>query len=88
MSSNATAGANAASMWPAFSIAEPYQLDLNQTGGTEAMGGMEVGSPINTTYLTGPTLRNDFTLVNAYTWEDGRGVRCDFWRSVAPIIPA
>lgn len=54
----------------------------------EAMGGMEVGSPINTTYLTGPTLRNDFTLVDAYSWEDGRGMRCDFWRSVASIIPA
>lgn len=30
---------------------------------------------------------NDFSLVNAYTWEGGRGVRCDFWRSMAGIVP-
>lgn len=66
---NGTAGTNAASMWPAFSIAEPYQLDLNQTGGVLSMGSQEVGSAINTTYLTGSTRRNDFTLVDAYTWE-------------------
>lgn len=85
---NQTVQANAASSWPTFSIASPYQLDLNQTGGSEAVGGLEFLSPVNTTYLTGPGLQNNFTLANAYTWEDGRGVRCDFWRSVAPIIPA
>ncbi|KAL9012449.1 MAG: hypothetical protein Q9173_002786 [Seirophora scorigena] len=39
------------------------------------------------TQLTNPGLRNDFTLVNVYTWEGGRGVRCDFWRSVGRIVP-
>lgn len=71
-----------------FSNASPYQLNLNQTGGTEAIGGLEVASPVPTTYLTGPGLQNNFTLVNAYTWEAGRGTRCDFWRGVAPSIPA
>ncbi|CAN9425458.1 unnamed protein product [Alternaria alternata] len=87
-SSNNTADITAATQWPAFSVAEPYQLDLNQTGGEMAIGSLNVNSPVNTTYFTGPGLMNNFTLVNAYTWEDGRGMRCDFWRSVADIIPA
>jgi carboxylesterase type B len=87
-SSNATMATNDATQWPAFTIAEPYQLDLNQTGGELAFGSQIVGSQVNTTYLAEPGLMNSFTLVNAYTWEDGRGVRCDFWRSVADIIPA
>jgi hypothetical protein len=86
--SNTTSGTNAAAQWPAFSIAAPFQLDLNQTGGEPAVGSLDVGSPVNTTYFTGPGLANNFTLVDAYTWEAGRGMRCDFWRSVADIIPA
>ncbi|KAH6625111.1 acetylcholinesterase precursor [Boeremia exigua] len=86
--SNEPVQANPASTWPMFSNASPYQLNLNQTGGIEAVGGLEVGSLTPTSYLTGPGLRNNFTLANAYTWEAGRGIRCDFWRGVAPIIPA
>ncbi|KAI4632095.1 uncharacterized protein J4E87_001566 [Alternaria ethzedia] len=84
-SSNGSVATNDATQWPAFTIAEPYQLDLNQTGGELAL---MVSSPVNLTYLTEPGLMNSFTLVNAYTWEAGRGMRCDFWRSVADIIPA
>ncbi|KAM0304066.1 hypothetical protein ACHAO8_011453 [Botrytis cinerea] len=87
-SSKGSVQANPVSTWPMFSNASPYQLNLNQTGGTEAIGGLEVASPVPTTYLTGPGLQNNFTLVNAYTWEAGRGTRCDFWRGVAPSIPA
>ena len=86
-SANTTAGDNAATRWPAFSISEPYQLNLNQTGGTPAVGTMGVYSPVNTTFFVGPGLMNSFSLANAYTWEDGRGVRCDFWRSVADDVP-
>jgi hypothetical protein len=86
-SANATAGPNAAARWPAFSVSEPYQLNLNQTGGTPAAGTMGVFSPVNTTFFAEPGLMNNFSLVNAYTWEEGRGVRCDFLRSVARIIP-
>jgi carboxylesterase type B len=85
--SNTTASTNDATQWPAFSVAESYQLDLNQTGGTPEIGGMEVLSPVNTTYFTGPGRMNSFSLANAYTWEDGRGERCDFWRSVAKLVP-
>ena len=48
------------------------------------LGALAVG---NVTVMVGPTLRNDISLVNAYTWEGGRGYRCDFWRSVGPIVP-
>ena len=87
-SSNNTAATDAATQWPAFTIAEPYQLNLNQTGGELAYGADSIGSPVNTTYFTQPELMNNFTLANAYTWEQGRGARCDFWRSVAKIVPA
>lgn len=42
---------------------------------------------VNATEYEGSGLRNNFTLVNAYTWEAGRGYRCDFWRSVAALVP-
>jgi hypothetical protein len=41
----------------------------------------------NETEYRDPGLTNNFTLVNAYTWEGGRGYRCDFWRSMAGIVP-
>ena len=34
-----------------------------------------------------PGLSNDIGLVNAYTWEGGRGYKCDFSRSVGSIVP-
>jgi len=87
-SSNGTATTNVASQWPAFSVAEPYQLVLNQTGGQLFTDTSRRLAPVDTSYFVQPGLVNNFTLGNAYTWEDGRGVRCDFLRSVAEIIPA
>ncbi|KAI1609657.1 carboxylesterase type B [Exophiala viscosa] len=84
-SSNSTQ-TNAASEWPPFTIYSPYQMDLNITGGTSF--------PFNLSYIHAnlteygePGLVNDITLVNAYTWEAGRGYRCDMWRSLAAIVP-
>jgi carboxylesterase type B len=82
--SSSNASTNAASTWPEFSNASPYQLNLNQTGGTL----ITENATVTTEYLTGDSLRNNFTLANAYTWESGRGSRCDFWRSVGVKIPA
>lgn len=86
-SSNMTNATNPATNWPAFEVYAPYQMDLNQTGGTPASVAGVLGATGNVTEETGSTLRNNFTLVNAYTWEGGRGMRCDFWRSVAAIVP-
>jgi len=88
---NDSTTANAASTWPAFSFAQPYQLNLNQTGGSEiTVNGsttLHIGGLGNVTIYQGPGFKNDFSLVNAWTWEQDRGVRCEFWRSVAAIVP-
>jgi len=46
-----------------------------------------MGIDVNTTEMMGPGLRNDITLVDAYTWEGGRGVRCEFWRAMGAVVP-
>lgn len=71
--------------WPPFAIYAPYQINLNETGGTPIS--VEVVTGVNATEDAGPGLVNNITLVNAYTWEAGRGYRCDFWRSVSAIVP-
>ena len=75
-SSNSTMGM-AATSFPAWSLAAPLQLNLNQTGGTAP----------NITEFEEPGLVNDFEIVDAYTWEGGRGMRCDLWRSVGSVVP-
>lgn len=64
-------------------------MNLNETGGEEisAVGITFDGTPLNVTQYRNPGLRNNFTLVDAFTWEGGRGARCDFWRSMGPIVP-
>ncbi|KAI9733694.1 MAG: hypothetical protein M1834_003297 [Cirrosporium novae-zelandiae] len=78
---------NPASTWPQYSIYAPYQLNLNETGGREFSTAVVGGGAPNATEYEEPGLKNDFTLVNAYTWEGGRGIRCDFWRSVGGLVP-
>src|SRR3569833_996550 len=75
---------NPASSFPPWTDANPMQLNLNQTGGTltavSTFG-------FNVTEYEGPGLRNAITIANAYTWEGGRGRRCDFWKSMSPYVP-
>ncbi|KAL9623697.1 MAG: hypothetical protein Q9204_007933 [Flavoplaca sp. TL-2023a] len=82
---------NAASNWPPYSLAAPYQINFNQSGGVPFDASAYPGFPgiqlDNVTQFSDPGLRNDFSLVNAYTWEGGRGMRCNFWRSVARLVP-
>ncbi|ETS59452.1 hypothetical protein PaG_06370 [Moesziomyces aphidis] len=83
-SSSSPSQPNAAENWPKFSPSTPYQINLNQTGGT--LSSMpDLGA--NVTIFTGRGLRNNFTKVNAYTWEGGRGARCDYWRSIHNLLP-
>jgi len=56
-----------------------------QTGGTPIQYPATTG--VNLTVSGNPGLHNDISLVNAWTWEGGRGYRCEFWRSVGPIVP-
>lgn len=83
-SSNRSQQTNAASTWPPFNIYAPYQINLNETGGMPFSVPNGAG---NVTEFMGPGLRNDFTLVDAYSWEGGRGYRCDFWRSMGVSVP-
>ena len=78
---------NAATNFPPWSLAQPLQLNLNQTGGTAFSALSFSPTRPNITEFENPGLMNAFEIVNAYTWEGGRGVRCDFWRSVAAIVP-
>ena len=77
--------------WPVYNLWDPRMVNLNQTGGSpetvdlsNRTMGVITGSP---TVYVGPGLRNDISLVDAYEWEGGRGKRCDFWLSVAKIVP-
>lgn len=81
---NGNSTQNPSSDWPPYSIYAPYQIDLNQTGGSLTSYNF---SGVLIPEQTGQGAVNDFTLVNAYTWEGGRGVRCDFWRSMGEIVP-
>ena len=84
---DSTSTTNPASNWPPWNLTKPYQINLNETGGTpfeSATFATDVG---DITEFDGPSLKNNIELVNAHTWEGGRGARCDFWRSVGPIVP-
>lgn len=80
-----TTTTNAAVDWPPFSIYAPYQVDFNTTCGSDRIPDGGEDSPLF--YCGGPGTNNNFRLVNAYTWEGGRGVRCDFWRSMGELVP-
>ncbi|KIW19797.1 hypothetical protein PV08_00372 [Exophiala spinifera] len=85
-SSGNNGASNDATDWPPFSIYAPYQINLNETGGTPySVNITQIGH--NITVSGQPGLRNNISLVNAWTWEAGRGYRCDFWRSMAAIVP-
>lgn len=77
----------AATQFPPWNLRNPLQLNLNETGG-RAYSSMSFNAEApNITQFEEPGLMNDFSAVDAYSWEGGRGVRCDFWRSVASIVP-
>ena len=79
ISTNNTAD-NVASNWPPYSIYDPQLMDFNITcPHTQTVSGL--------LYCGGPGAQNQFRLANAYTWEGGRGQRCDFWRSMGKKVP-
>ncbi|KAK9774892.1 putative Alpha/Beta hydrolase protein [Seiridium cardinale] len=84
---NATApvGENGQIDWPAFTLSEPWQLDLNTTGGSLT----QVTVTPNLSYYERlePGIVNKFRLVNALSWEGGRGSRCNFWRNISSKVP-
>ncbi|KAL2216662.1 putative carboxylesterase [Thermoascus aurantiacus ATCC 26904] len=73
--------------WPAFTVGQQTQLNLNQTGG-HLMSEVDGVTGIKIPVYEGSGLKPDFALVDAYTWEGGRGQRCDFWRMMSARVPA
>ncbi|KAK8099934.1 carboxylesterase family protein [Apiospora kogelbergensis] len=83
---NATAPADGDRLdWPAYTLSEPYQMDLNTTGGYETL--ITVTPDLSYYERNGSGIVNTLRLVNASSWEGGRGARCSFWREVAPRVP-
>ena len=78
-------GSNGKIAWPVYSDQAPIQLDFNTTGGT--LTKVVVTEDLSFFQRFDPGVTNEFRLVNARTWEGGRGARCDFWRDVAPRVP-
>ncbi|KAL4905499.1 hypothetical protein BDW74DRAFT_177867 [Aspergillus multicolor] len=71
--------------WPSFSVEEPWQMDLNTTGGTLSL---HVETDHLQYYLrNGPGIVNVFRLVDAYDWEARRGYRCQWWRGMSGRVP-
>ncbi|KAJ7507239.1 putative carboxylesterase [Mycena galericulata] len=78
-------GSSATIDWPEFSLLQPWQMDLNTTGGETAL--TTVTSNLSYYERTGSGIVNTFRLVNASSWEGGRGARCQFWRAVSARVP-
>jgi len=79
-----TSNSNPASHWPLWTDTNPMQVNLNQTGGTPFSTNV-IG--FNVVEYQEPGLRNAITVANAYTWEGGRGQRCNFWKQMSPYVP-
>jgi len=59
-------------------------MNLNETGGTPGILETILG-PVLTNLE--PGLETDIKLVNAYSWEGGRGARCVAMRAYAAKVP-
>jgi len=72
--------------WAAWVDGETSQmLNLNTTGGVQYQTVLSTG--VNATQSMGPGLQTAFSVVNARTWEGGRGERCAFWKEIAEMVP-
>lgn len=85
-SSEEAPGPNGASAWPVWSEKEPKLLNINETGGVPYDFPTQWGVVV--TQFMEPGLRNALAVVPADVWEGGRGDRCEFYRKLAPSIPA
>jgi hypothetical protein len=75
--------------WPEFTAETQSMVNLNETGGEEISTPVIdfIGHLINGTEYVGPGFKIAFSVVDAGSWEGGRGARCEFWRSLGEIVP-
>jgi hypothetical protein len=64
-------------------------LNLNMSGGyaTEIKWTSAGGQTFNVTQYAGPGLMAKFDIVDAWSWEGGRGKRCEFWADIGEFVP-
>ncbi|KAF2183864.1 alpha/beta-hydrolase, partial [Zopfia rhizophila CBS 207.26] len=76
----------AAANWPVWVGGEESRMvNLNETGGTPYQAVTQFGASV--TQFMNPGLKNNITTANAYSWEGGRGARCEFWKDIAAKVP-
>ncbi|ORY07129.1 Alpha/Beta hydrolase protein [Clohesyomyces aquaticus] len=76
----------AAKNWPQWTGGTNAEMiNLNETGGTPYQVVTTFGATV--TQFKNPGLQNAILVANAYSWEGGRGKRCDFYKSIAQTIP-
>jgi hypothetical protein len=89
-SGNASTGGSGLEDWPTFLGDDGgYRMvNLNQTGGKleTTLAGL-AGFQVSVDIYTNPGLSNDLKVVDAWSWEGGRGKRCEFWKEVAGRVP-
>lgn len=81
--STGNSSSNPASAWPPYSFAAPNMMDLNTTCPDPIV-------PSGFGQAAGPACEsgnNTIRLVNGWTWEGGRGARCDMWKSLGELVP-
>lgn len=67
-----------------------YQmLNINMTGGVPDVVTWDPndGTPVNVTQMIGSGLAARFRMVDAWSWEGGRGQRCSLWQDLGPSVP-
>ncbi|KAF2503018.1 carboxylesterase family protein [Lophium mytilinum] len=71
--------------WPKYTPQNPNMMSLNTTGGVVTP--VVVTDHLKYNVVLEPGITNSFKLVNARSWEGGRGDRCNWWKSVAAKVP-
>jgi carboxylesterase type B len=71
--------------WPMWDAKKPVLLNLNTTGGVPTFA--QATEDLYYNLYSDPGVSNQFSLADANAWEGGRGQRCDYWKSVAAMIP-
>jgi carboxylesterase type B len=71
--------------WPVWDDQKPQFLNLNATGGVPAL--VTATSDLYYNVYSDPGVSNVITVADADKWEGGRGMRCDFWETMAPKVP-
>lgn len=80
--------------WPIWSGASEgdggyKMLNINMTGGSPEVlsSTFSDGSVVNVTQMIGPGLQARFQVVDAWSWEGGRGQRCELWKDLGDSVP-